>query len=63
MAAFMNHREQLRVLNRQLDALEALPLLSEDAASLFTDDELAPAVRATRKHLALIYKLIAEGCR
>jgi hypothetical protein len=54
------NRHHLRVLNRQLRALEAVPLLSDEAAQMFEDDELGNAVVMTKKHLLLIHKLIAE---
>lgn len=54
------NRRQLKLFNAQLKALNAVPLLSDEAAQYFEDDELYNAVGMTRKHILLLHELIAE---
>jgi hypothetical protein len=54
------NRPKLKLINEQLRAIDAVPLLSDEAADLFKDDELENAVRLSKKHLQLLHKLLSE---
>jgi hypothetical protein len=55
--------EKLRLINAQLAAIDAVPLLSNDAAKLFEDDELENAVMLSKRHLMRVHQLVAEHAR
>ena len=60
MASERTNKQRLELLNAQLRAIDAVPLLSDDAAGMFTDDELRVPVELSKKHLMRIHKLLAE---
>jgi uncharacterized protein YjaG (DUF416 family) len=54
---------KLRLINEQLRAIDAVPLLSDDAAALFQDEELENAVKLSKRHLLRVHQLVAEHAR